>query len=58
MTENTTNPQQQTEVTNQFQKKAYHTPVIKSYGNISQLTDANPFRGSDGGTLRPDCTLS
>jgi len=46
--ENTTNPQQQTEITNQFEKKAYHTPKIRLYGNISAITEGNPQRGGDG----------
>ena len=39
-------------------KKAYHTPVVKQYGSLTELTQFNPNTGPDGSTYSSDCTHS
>lgn len=37
-------------------KKSYTTPELKKYGNLSELVQATPGIGGDGGFA--DCSLS
>ena len=39
-------------------KKPYHAPTIKLYGSITELVQANPGTGGDGGIVAVDCTLT
>lgn len=40
------------------QRKAYIAPTLRHYGSLSELVQANPGRGGDGGMVIIDCTLS
>ncbi len=40
------------------ERKAYAAPTLRHYGSLTELVQANPNRGADGGNLMPDCTLS
>jgi hypothetical protein len=47
------------EVIANTERKAYAAPTLRHYGSLTELVQANPGRGQDGGTTgRVDCTLS
>jgi hypothetical protein len=40
------------------QKKVYQAPQLRSFGNLTALTQLTPARGRDGCTNFADCTFT
>jgi hypothetical protein len=46
------------EIEKPTQKKAYHAPQFRHFGNLTELTQLAPLRGGDGCTTWVDCTFT